>query len=84
MRDAREAQRTRGTCASHETQRTHAAREAPDGPGAPQSNAAREAPALPLESTGELLARITAQLSTRLGRISRNGTRTAPRPPSPA
>ncbi|CAM5365040.1 hypothetical protein GCM10010329_85520 [Streptomyces spiroverticillatus] len=33
---------------------------------------------LPLDSTAELLTRITAQLSTQLGRVSRNGTRTGP------
>jgi hypothetical protein len=37
----------------------------------------REAPhSLPLDSTAELLTRITAQLAAQLGRVSRNGTPT--------
>ncbi|MFI5803284.1 hypothetical protein [Streptomyces sp. NPDC051561] len=35
----------------------------------------RETDSLPLDSTAELLTRITAQLSTQLGRISPDGSR---------
>ncbi|MEU8886402.1 hypothetical protein [Streptomyces sp. NPDC048442] len=39
---------------------------------------------LPLDSTAELLTRITAQLSAQLGRVSLDGTRTPPGSPAPA
>jgi hypothetical protein len=49
-----------------------------------EARGARGAPALPLDSTAELLVRITAQLSAQLGRVTLTGTRDAPRSPAPA
>ncbi|MFI0979228.1 hypothetical protein ACH4SP_19785 [Streptomyces sp. NPDC021093] len=62
------------------TTESAAPRETPGDPARTHG----EPHSLPLDSTAELLTRITAQLSAQLGRVSRNGTRTPPGSPTPA